>query len=524
MNMNINHIYSNHNIIGTIYISDFFKSNGNKLVFDQLQALRQDSYNPNDRIVIIYDRPDHYSYADLPGDSLITLQKYLTQLDITNCFVLAVSSIPTIANECYQVQKLYSADDWPIQHQLIEGLTTNIVDCNDKQDTLCALPWMHLYVGPDGNVLPCCVADQTFPMGNINDTSVDSILKSSKFNRLRENMLSGKRSKECNRCYAQEDAGLESLRQEQNARWSHQTLNFNTDGTLDKFEPVYLDIRLNNICNLKCRMCSGYFSSAIAQEESILFGNQLSQEASMVPAQRSMALTEITEYLPHVENIYFAGGEPLLTPEHYKILNSLIKCGNTDLEIRYNTNFTSLAYKDISVLELWKKFSQVKVGASLDAMGTVAEYIRHGTKWSTIESNLELLKLQCPHVDFTVTSTVGFLNVSSLIELQRTWHENKILNISKFSMGAMVGPDHLTLTVLPKEYKDQFDYKIKHHIDWCHQNQATALAKQWTDMLQYMWSKDSSHFLSDFKRLTNSMDQFRNESLSLVLPEFSNFI
>ena len=157
-------------------------------------------------------------------------------------------------------------------------------------------------------------------------------------------------------------------------------------------------------------------------------------------------------------------------------------------------------------------------------MGTVAEYIRHGTKWSTIESNLELLKLQCPHVDFTVTSTVGFLNVSSLIELQRTWHENKILNISKFSMGAMVGPDHLTLTVLPKEYKDQFDYKIKHHIDWCHQNQATALAKQWTDMLQYMWSKDSSHFLSDFKRLTNSMDQFRNESLSLVLPEFSNFI
>ena len=154
----------------------------------------------------------------------------------------------------------------------------------------------------------------------------------------------------------------------------------------------------------------------------------------------------------------------------------------------------------------------------------MAEYVRHGTKWPTIEANLASLKLQCPHVNFTVSSVVGFLNVASLIELQKTWHENKILDISKFSIQAMVGPDHLTLTVLPTEHKDQLDYKIKNHVNWCYQNQATALAAQWKNVLQYMWSKDSSQFLAEFKRLTNSIDQFRNESISVVLPEFSSFI
>jgi hypothetical protein len=127
-------------------------------------------------------------------------------------------------------------------------------------------------------------------------------------------------------------------------------------------------------------------------------------------------------------------------------------------------------------------------------------------------------------VNFTVSSVVGFLNISSLIELQTTWHENKILDISKFSIQAMIGPDHLTLTVLPTEHKDRLDYKIKNHINWCYQNQATTLAAQWENVLQYMWSKDSSQFLSEFKRLTRLMDQFRNESLSVVLPEFSSFI
>ena len=521
-NKSIDHLQKLYNTAGPFYLSEFYQADGNKKLYNFLTSVYQTEYTTNFRILIAQDCTDVYDYEDLPGKAICTLQQYVSQIDISNFFVVIVTGNKNIDTELVQAQKLYSTDDCKMQSHIVDNVEYTAI--HQQQDTFCVLPWMHLYVGPDGNVLPCCVADQKFPMGNINDVLVDDISKSSAFNLLRTNMLTGKRSKECSRCYTQEDAGLMSARQSHNSRWSQKKLNIESNGTLKKFEPVYLDIRLNNICNLRCRMCSGYFSSAIAHEEATLFGNQHSLDTSMQSAQKALALEEIIKYLPQAEKIYFAGGEPLLAPEHYKILNALIECGNTDLEITYNTNFTSLTYKDISVLDLWKKFSQVTVGASLDATGLVAEYVRHGTKWPTIESNLTSLKLQCPHVNFTVSSVVGFLNIASLIELQKTWHENKVLDISKFSVQAMVGPDHLTLTVLPTEHKDRLDYKIKNHINWCYQNQATALAMQWKNVLQYMWSKDSTQFLTEFKRLTNSMDQYRNESLSVVLPEFSSFI
>jgi MoaA/NifB/PqqE/SkfB family radical SAM enzyme len=384
---------------------------------------------------------------------------------------------------------------------------------------------MHLYVGTDGNVLPCCVADQQHPMGNIEEQSVDSILKLPVFNQLRKNMLSGLRSKECSRCYAQEDAGLQSNRLSHNNQWQNiKQDNLNKDASIDNFNPTYLDIRLNNICNLKCRMCSGYFSSAIAQEEVVLFGKKESVQSSLKLQQRNLGLKEILEYVPAAEKIYFAGGEPLLTAEHYEILDALILCGNTNLEITYNTNFTTLNYRGRSVLDLWKQFSNIKIGASLDAAGAVAEYVRHGTNWSIIESNLELVKSQCPHVNFTVTSTVGLLNVYGLVKLQQDWHNSKTLNISKFSQSIMITPAHLTVCALPLEHKQRLEQTINHHIAWCRENNANGLATQWNDVLNYMWSNDNSHCMTEFKRLTHIMDQHRNESLVKAIPELTNLL
>lgn len=508
---------------GPYYLSDFYKPGGNKRLHDFLTSVYQSEYPNNFRIIVVQDCADVYDYEDLPGNAITALQKYASQIDISNFFIVVVTGNENINKELEQARQLYSTDDVRIQSQIVDKLKYNITEQN-KQDTFCILPWMHLYIGPDSNVLPCCVADQKYPMGSISEQSIDNILKSSKFNRLRKNMLDGKRSKECSRCYVQEDAGLQSARQSVNSRWSQDSIKFDPSGQLEEFKPVYLDIRLNNICNLKCRMCSGYFSSAIAQEESKLFGNQEYLQTAMDATQKTLALDEIIQYLPHVKKIYFAGGEPLIVPEHYKLLDALVECGNTNLEIFYNTNFTSLTYKGTSVIDVWKKFSNITVGASIDAMGIVAEYVRHGTKWKIIEANLKSLKINCPHVNFTVTSVAGLLNVSSLIELQKTWHESENVDISKFKVSIMLSPDHLTLRVLPDEHKTRLGKKIKDHIKWCEKKQATTLAKQWQDVLNYMCGVNSSHFLPEFVRLTNSMDQFRNESLSIALPEFSDLL
>ena len=228
--------------------------------------------------------------------------------------------------------------------------------------------------------------------------------------------------------------------------------------------------------------------------------------------------------MPFAENIYFAGGEPLLAAEHYAILNALIACGNTKLAISYNTNFTTLIYRNISVLDIWKNFPNIKIGASLDAIGSVAEYVRHGTKWKTIESNLKLVKTHCPHIDFTVTSTVGLLNVSSLIDLQKTWHTDKILDLSKFSLSVMISPEHLIVSALPIEHKKRLDTLIKNHIAWCQTEGHNKLADQWYDVLNYMWSEDNSHCLTEFKRLTTLLDAHRKELLAEIVPDLKELL
>jgi hypothetical protein len=124
----------------------------------------------------------------------------------------------------------------------------------------------------------------------------------------------------------------------------------------------------------------------------------------------------------------------------------------------------------------------------------------------------------------TVTSTVGLLNVTSLMELQKNWHTEKKLDISKFSQSVMITPSHLTMTALSLEHKNRLDQSIKRHMVWCESVDARLLAKQWHDVLEYMWSRDDSHYLSEFKRLTQIMDNHRNESLVRVLPEIQNLV
>ena len=152
------------------------------------------------------------------------------------------------------------------------------------------------------------------------------------------------------------------------------------------------------------------------------------------------------------------------------------------------------------MLNLWKQFSNISIGASIDAEGAVAEYVRHGTDWNVIESNLKLVKSQCPHINFTVTSTVGLLNIYSLIKLQQLWHNSRTLDISNFYLTVMIGPEHLTVSALPLEHKQRLEKKVKHHISWCKEHNAKDLALQWNDVLNYMWSKDNSHYMTEFKK------------------------
>ena len=514
----LSQIKKDYSIQGIFYTSEFFEIDGEKKLYHFLKSLHRDRFEHDERIVIVQDCDDEYEYPDLPGKFISCLQQSAAKIDISNFFFLVVTANKKIDVELEQSRKLYSTDQLPIQHRLIQGKYHK--KNKTSRDTFCVLPWMHLYIGPNGDMLPCCQGNQKFPIGNVNDSSIDSIIKSQQYNAIRSNMLKGVQVKECSRCWMLEDLGLPSARSEHNRRWKHLNIPTNKDGIIAQFTPAYLDIRLSNICNLKCRICSDYYSSAIAEENRQLYRKNIKVSNR---SERRTTIEEILKYLPSGEKIYFAGGEPLLSVEHYEILNKLIECKNTDIEIVYNTNFSTLTFKKHDVLSLWQRFSKIKICASLDAMGNVAEYVRHGTVWQQIEENFQRVKRECA-VDFTVTSTVGLMNAANLLDFQKNWHGRGLLHISKFSIVTMISPDFLTLQVLPSHHKEALSKKIIDHVKWCQENNALSLAEQWEHAVKYMFERDSSHLVEEFRKHTNILDKFRNESFKLTFPEYQDLI
>lgn len=514
--MNINHI-----------ISDFKKKFKILDVIDlyqddlavRLAALRKDHFDNNERILITQLTEDEYDYVDQPGKFLSNLQQHLAILDISNYFVTVITGNTDIDQELAQVCKQFSDGQFAIQSYFIDHKYNKKI--KKFEDTYCVMPWVHLFAGPNGDVLPCCLGDQNLPLGNLFNNSVEEIMFGNVAQQLRSNMINNIRSKSCEQCYIKEDHGLLSLRTVNNQNYKQYTSK-----DINLYTPIFLQIEINHLCNFKCRMCNEWFSSSIAQETKAIHGadaklpyhyidiNQLN------PKERKTALAKILDILGNAEELGFGGGEPLLSQEHYDMMFKLIELERTDVQIHYNTNLSKLVFKNIEVIDLWKKFNNITVSVSVDASGDVAEYIRHGTVWKDIVDNINRVKSECPGVNLRISATVGFLNVQNLILLQQEWISTSFISADKFSAKCLVTPQFLSVAAVPMAHKIRLEKEILNHIEWCKNNYATELIVDWENTINYMMSNDFSHSLIEFRSRMKSLDYHRNESFVDTFPEF----
>jgi len=499
-------------VLGTFYYSTLFNNDGEKTLYDWLRQHYKDYFEPNERLVFVQDCGDVYEYNDELGNYTTAIQKALKVVDITNCFVTVLTANKNIATEL----SLAGGSD-VINHKIVPGEYHPIVPT--FSDTFCPLPWMHLHITPTGDVLPCCSGDPDYPLGNIDQDNLVDIYNNKSFQKLRQGLLTGKHPKECQSCWIKEKTGIRSHRLNHNEKYH--VLETRKDGLVDQFNPTTLDIRINKICNLKCRSCSPHLSSAIAQEVQGIYNVDWT---NLNNRQRKSVMSEILSLLPNSEHIYFAGGEPLLAPEHLEMITELVNVKNTNLNIFYNTNIMQLDFRENSFTDIWKRFSDITIGASLDAYGPVAEYLRHGTVWSTIESNLKRLQNEAPHVKFKVTSTVGFLNIESLIELQRNWTERGLISINQFFISQIIFDSFFSVQAVPIHHKKRLESIIKNHIVWLTSQNADRLIREWQGVIDYMWLEDRTHLLQEFCRTMTNQDQYRDESFHTVLPQFTDLM
>jgi sulfatase maturation enzyme AslB (radical SAM superfamily) len=381
---------------------------------------------------------------------------------------------------------------------------------------------MHAF--PDGRAYPCCLGDDKHPIGNFKQDTMSTVWNQNAYKTMRKNMLEEKPCKECSKCYEQERAGFVSMRNSTNKNFGqHITIVDQTkqDGTFEDFKLRYYDIRFSNLCNFTCRTCGGWFSSSWYNEEVELYGKRNYPQILFAGRHEEDMWDQLQEHIPYLEQIYFAGGEPLIMEEHYRILKELVRREMFNVKLIYNTNFSRLNLKDEDVLDYWKLFNNVSIGASLDAMGPRAEYIRKGTKWDQIERNRERMIEKCPDTDFYVSSTVSLYNVHHITDFHRNWAERGLLKPQDWNINILQGPDRDRINVLPQEFKDQVRVKIEDHIRWLEpQDHLKRATSGYQGIINFM-QEDQSALLGEFFRVNDRHDDYRKEQFETVFPEYT---
>jgi hypothetical protein len=408
-----------------------------------------------------------------------------------------------------------------------ESVSALIKDSN----RFCILPWIHFHAWPDGKVFPCCMSDSRAPVSDTTKSSVIEIVNSTDFKELRANMLNDKPSKICERCYDVEQLGTWSLRQSNNVQRGEKNnaavCATNLDGSIDEFTLKYLDIRFSNICNFKCRSCGPSCSSQWAQEHVSMHGfNSLKEKFKLTSTavtnnEGNVFWEKLKPYLLGVEEVYFAGGEALITPEHYRILDYWLEHDKTDVRISYTTNFSVFKYKDKNVIDYWKKFKDVEIFASIDATGDLAEFMRKGTVWSDIEDNVRMIQKEVPHVKFTITPTISTWNVHQFPQFHADWIKKGFLtNNDNMRLNLLTFPWHASILILPKFYKEDLIKLYEQGVN--NVEYSKDIKNAYKSVIHTLTSgEENKDGVREFFEVNQKLDNFRKENILDVIPRLT---
>lgn len=354
---------------------------------------------------------------------------------------------------------------------------------NLPHQQFCVLPWISIEASPIGTVRPCCLADDEL----VDNSGVKfSLLKanfadiqnSTAMRTLRKQFLAGQRPQTCRKCWMEERAGRTSKRMHTLDRMKH--MGIRSEWTLDAKPLMFLDLKLGNICNLKCRICGSWSSSQFATEEI----NQLPREqqksshayqmlrAGAWPRENTQFWQQIDAVLSDIRYIEFTGGEPFMIDEHFDMLQGIVDCGIAhQVEIHYNTNGTQWPERGP---EIWQHFKTVEVAFSIDDIGARFEYQRTNAKWTQVEDNIarfRFLRQTMTNLQLQFCSTVNVFNVRYIDELARWivlqgfdfvyWnmmHDAWYFSIATLPDTAKAGiTEYLRLADIPPQYREEFD-------------------------------------------------------------------
>ena len=355
---------------------------------------------------------------------------------------------------------------------------------NIPHKTFCILPWVSLEASPIGTVRPCCLADDelvddTGQKFSLLTANFKDIQRSRNMQTLREEFLAGKKPQTCRKCWNEERAGRTSKRMHTLDRLKH--MGIDDTWTKDAKPLMFLDLKLGNICNLKCRICGSWSSSQSATEEINFAPFETRKQtyayqmlkAGAWPRENPTFWNQIDSVLNDIRYIEFTGGEPFLIKEHFAMLQGIVDRGIAhNVEIHYNTNGTIFPEQAEAI---WKHFKTVEIAFSIDDVGERFEYQRTNASWQEVQANIQRffeLKRYLPSaIQLQVCTTVNVFNVRYIDEVAR-WNATHAFNFVYwnmmhdawyFSIANLPEPAkqavtaHLMSAEVPAQYRQEFE-------------------------------------------------------------------
>ena len=419
----------------------------------------------------------------------------------------------------------------------------------NKSCTFCMHPFTGLATRSDGAVMACC---RSHPVGNIQEQTLEEIWNNDTMKRIRKQVLNDERPSECAPCFNLEDQGVESLRQRHTAgvipearvNLYPDALDALQDDYSMPFEIPTMEIKLNNLCNLKCRMCHPMDSTSwndynTVEEFYIKEGNFMVEEIRKLNLMKKPYLDKFDDnpnwwdsfekLLPYFRRVEFAGGEPLMDPQHYRILDMLAPYGE-NIELKYATNGTTLGIKGgRTVHDYWPKFKTIALNVSIDGIEDSYEYIRGNGKFEDVEENIKVFKT-FPNITRIVGAVA--VQVSNVLVLDKMI-EHFLNNIGIVFYTNMVNyPRVLCPQVLPQKLKVEAIKRLEEAKlnvpNYYYVKENPILLKitlgQIDGIINFIKANDQSELWKDCIEYNKRLDATRNQNFLSVTPEFKPYV
>ena len=409
-------------------------------------------------------------------------------------------------------------------------------------------PFTGLATREDGAVKVCC---RSHPVGFIQDQSLEEIWNNDVMQQIRKQVLNNERPAECAPCFNLEDQGVESLRQRHIAGVIPEArINLYPDAvsTMRKdytmpFEIPTIEIKMNNLCNLKCRMCNPMDSTSwndwqeveehYKKEDNFLVKKIIDLNLKNKPFLDSFVDTDnwwssFEKLLPYFRRVEFAGGEPLMDPTHYKILDMLALYGD-QIEIKYATNLTMLGKSNRTIWEYWPKFKSVAVNVSIDGIGDSYEYVRGNASWSELVNNIRQIQT-IPNVSRIVGAVAvqvsNVLILDKMIELFLddlgiVFYTNMVNYPNVLSAQVLPGPlKNIAITRLLNVQDRLASFKLVEK----HPMLLDLTRGQITGVINYLSSNNQSDKWQECIEFNHKLDATRNQCFEKITPEFVPYV